>query len=178
MMPRPLNRQGFLKLAVLLSLAASAAITLLVIALSQEDSAATLTVTNSNDSGPGSLRQAIIDANAAAGVADAINFRVSGTIVLSSTLPQITDVAGLTIDGAGQSITVSGNNGVGVMIVSPVAKLDLRNLTIANGSVPTGSGGGILNTGGTLTLSNSTVSNNATDLEGGGITNQRHTDAA
>jgi len=81
-------------------------------------------------------------------------------------------VAGLTIDGVGQSITVSGDSSVRVMIVSPAGKLDLRNLTIANGSVPAGSGGGILNTGGTLTLTNSTVSSNATRLEGGGITNR------
>jgi len=41
-------------------------------------SATTFTVTNTNDSGAGSLRQAILDANAAAG-ADTIAFNVSGT---------------------------------------------------------------------------------------------------
>ena len=40
-------------------------------------SAATFTVTNTNDSGPGSLRQAILDANGAAGL-DTIAFNVSG----------------------------------------------------------------------------------------------------
>ena len=45
--------------------------------------AATFTVTNTNDSGAGSLRQAILDANLA-GVANTINFAVSGTIVLTS----------------------------------------------------------------------------------------------
>ena len=39
--------------------------------------AATFTVTNLNDSGAGSLRQAILDANAAAG-ADTITFSVNG----------------------------------------------------------------------------------------------------
>ena len=39
---------------------------------------ATYTVTNTNDSGAGSLRQAIIDANANAG-ADTINFNINGT---------------------------------------------------------------------------------------------------
>ncbi len=39
--------------------------------------AASFTVTNTDDSGPGSLRQAILDANAAAG-ADTITFGVSG----------------------------------------------------------------------------------------------------
>ena len=47
--------------------------------------AATFTVTNLNDSGPGSLRQAILDANAAAGD-DTIVFQsgLSGTITLTS----------------------------------------------------------------------------------------------
>jgi hypothetical protein len=40
-------------------------------------SAATFTVTSTADSGAGTLRQAIIDANAAAG-ADTINFSIAG----------------------------------------------------------------------------------------------------
>ncbi len=55
---------------------------------------ATYTVTNTNDSGAGSLRQAILDANANAGL-DTINFSISGTgvhtIALGSVLPTITD---------------------------------------------------------------------------------------
>ena len=45
--------------------------------------AATFTVTNTNDSGSGTLRQAILDANANAGVADTINFDsgVTGAIL-------------------------------------------------------------------------------------------------
>src|SRR4051812_30634032 len=64
---------------------------------------ATLVVLNTNDSGTGSLRQAIIDANAASG-ADLINFNVPGvgvrTINLMSPLPPITEA--LTIDGYSQ----------------------------------------------------------------------------
>ncbi|MSQ09546.1 MAG: hypothetical protein EXR52_00855 [Dehalococcoidia bacterium] len=62
-------------------------------------------VTTLADSGAGSLRQAILDANAAPG-ADTITFGVSGTIVLTSSLPDITDGSGLTIDGIGQSIVI------------------------------------------------------------------------
>ena len=55
--------------------------------------AATFTVTNTNDSGPGSLRQAIIDANANPGL-DTISFNIAGsgvhTIVPLSTMA-ITD---------------------------------------------------------------------------------------
>jgi hypothetical protein len=65
--------------------------------------AATLMVINTNDGGTGSLRQAIIDANAASG-ADLINFNVPGagvrTINLMSPLPPITEA--LTIDGYSQ----------------------------------------------------------------------------
>ena len=59
----------------------------------------TFTVTNTNDSGAGSLRQAIIDANANAG-ADVIDFNITGigahTINLLSALPNITEA--VTID--------------------------------------------------------------------------------
>src|SRR5262245_16073021 len=115
--------------------------------------AATFTVTNTNDSGAGSLRQAIVDANTTAG-ADTITFSVSGTITLGSTLPSIAD--DVTIDGSGQSITISGNYAVPVMLVNGVATLNLQNLTIANGKGD--QGGGIINFGGTLNVTNSTFS--------------------
>lgn len=61
--------------------------------------AATYTVANTNDAGAGSLRQAIIDANANAGF-DVINFNgaLSGTISLQSDFPSITE--GVQIDGS------------------------------------------------------------------------------
>ena len=51
---------------------------LCVIALSTQ--AATITVTNTNNSGAGSLRQAIADANDG----DTINFGITGTITLAT----------------------------------------------------------------------------------------------
>ncbi|MBI3952270.1 MAG: hypothetical protein HY314_17610 [Acidobacteria bacterium] len=63
---------------------------------------ATFTVTNTNNSGAGSLRQAILGANASPG-ADMINFSVGSggkTINLTSALPTITDA--VTIDGTTQ----------------------------------------------------------------------------
>jgi hypothetical protein len=61
------------------------------------------TVTTTNDSGAGSLRQAILDANANPG-ADTIAFNIPGsgtrTITLSSPLPSITEA--VTIDGTTQ----------------------------------------------------------------------------
>ena len=62
--------------------------------------AATFTVTNTNDSGAGSLRQAILDANATSG-GDSIEFNIPGsgvhTIAPMSALPAMTDT--VTIDG-------------------------------------------------------------------------------
>jgi hypothetical protein len=62
--------------------------------------AANFTVTNTNDSGAGSLRQAILNANAAPG-ADTVRFAVPGdgvkTISPTSELPRITEA--LTVDG-------------------------------------------------------------------------------
>ena len=64
--------------------------------------ATTFTVTNTNDTGAGSLRQAILDANASAGP-DVIGFSIGSgpqRIVVTSELPAITDP--LTIDGTTQ----------------------------------------------------------------------------
>ena len=65
--------------------------------------AATFTVTTTGDAGPGSLRQAILDANGAAGP-DTIVFSIGGgglaTIAPTSALPPITDA--VTIDGSTQ----------------------------------------------------------------------------
>ena len=132
--------------------------------------AGTFTVINLNDSGAGSLRQAIMDANAAPG-ADTIDFSVSGTITLVSTLPNITDAAGLTIDGTGQAVNISGNHAVQVAVVDTDASLTLDHLTIADGKgLGIGVSGGIGNYG-TLTITNSTFSDNDSSGYGGGILN-------
>ncbi|MDQ3754414.1 MAG: hypothetical protein M3371_06750 [Acidobacteriota bacterium] len=64
---------------------------------------ATIVVTNTNDSGAGSLRQAILDANATAGT-QTIAFNIPGsgvqTISPLSALPTITDA--VVIDGTTQ----------------------------------------------------------------------------
>ncbi len=65
--------------------------------------AATLTVSNTNDSGPGSLRQAILDANSTNGL-DTIVFQIPGsgvhTIAPATPLPAVTDP--VVIDGTTQ----------------------------------------------------------------------------
>ncbi|MBE2293529.1 MAG: hypothetical protein IAF00_01215, partial [Phycisphaerales bacterium] len=121
---------------------------LLYLLLDLKAEAATFIVSNTADSGMGSLRQAILDANGVAGN-DTIVFDVGGTISLITTLPPITDPAGLTIDGTGQAITISGGDTVQVMRVNNGAKLTLEHLTVVDGRA--GGGGGIFNTG-TLTV--------------------------
>lgn len=71
-------------------------------------SAATITVANTNDAGAGSLRQAIIDSNASAGVLDTINFNaaLSGTITLASNLEVILDP--VIIDGSTANDALGG----------------------------------------------------------------------
>ncbi len=191
-----------LRSLMLLMLAALAASVLMAVVIAAPAQAAPFSVTNTADSGEGSLRQAISDANASVGE-DTINFdpSLSGqTITLGSEL-RITDSAGLIIDGASANITVSGNNAVRVFDVIG-AKLTLNNLTVANGRGASGggiynnggtltvtnstlsgnsapyvgtSGGGIINNGGTLTVSNSTLSGNSANYAGGGIENIRGT---
>ncbi|HEY8158460.1 MAG TPA: PxKF domain-containing protein [Methylobacter sp.] len=145
----------------------------------------TLSATHTAD-GLCTLSEAIINANedsdttsgdcAAGSGADTITFRVSGTITLDNTLPNITDVDGLSIDGNGQNVTVSGNNAVQVMRVEAGATLKLLHLTVANGFLtfppfPGNSDGGGIYNAGTLNVSNSTFSGNFTISGGGGIYN-------
>jgi hypothetical protein len=132
---------------------------------------APLTVTSPADAGAGTLRQAITDANAAAG-ADAIAFdpALTGqTIALAAALPAITDP--LTITGLGQAaLTVRGTAGARVFQVNPGVAATITDLTVTGGSVA-GNGGGILNNGGMLTLQRVTVAGNAATggFSGGGV---------
>src|SRR5574338_1444983 len=78
---------------------------------------ATFTVINTNDSGPGSLRQAILDANANAGL-DTIEFDIPGagvhTIAPATPLDAITDpvvIDGYTQPGASQNTDANAFNG-------------------------------------------------------------------
>jgi hypothetical protein len=94
--------------------------------------AATFTVTNLNDSGPGSLRQAVSDANANPG-ADTIVFQsgLTGTITLTSGEIGITEE--VTINGPGAGIiTVSGNHTSRILNGSGV-NLTLSGLALING---------------------------------------------
>ena len=60
-----------------------------------------------------------------------VTFACSGTIVLTST---ITIAANTTIDGSGQSVTLSGGGAVRLFKVNGGVTLSLQELTVANGS--------------------------------------------
>ena len=125
-----------------------------------------ITVTNANDSGAGSLRQAI------AGLCSGgtISFNGSYTIPLAS---QLEIGSSVTIDGAGHNVTISGNNAVRVFHIDSGATAALKNLTIANGKMtatgPLGYGGGIFNDGSLMIMNSTLADNNATT--GGAIYN-------
>jgi hypothetical protein len=152
-----------------------------------------LQVTNTNDSGTGSVREAITDANGLPG-RDVIAFApgVTGTINLQSELPALTGY--LEIDGPGLAqLTVRRNTGGNYRIftIETGAKAKISGLTITNGSSDLG--GGVRNSGelllervalrsnsataqgggayneGTLTIKSSTVSGNSAQGDSGGI---------
>ena len=126
----------------------------------------TLIVTNTNDSGPGSLRQALLDANDG-GV---IGFAVTGTIGLTS--GELLVTKNITISGPGsENLTVNGNHQSRAFHIASGQTVAICGLTIMNGHT-TESGGGILNNHAVLLLSNCAITgNSAAGNIGGGIHN-------
>ena len=144
------------------------AVVALALAPAMVANAADIQVTNNNDSGAGSLRQAIANV----GIGEEITFadNVTGTITL--TTGQLSISKNLTITGPGADIlTISGNNASRVFNIGSGVTVTISGLTIANGNDTTG--GGIRNLG-TLTVNNCTVSSNDAVGNGGGIANHSH----
>ncbi len=105
---------------------------LLALLFSLQAKAASFPVTNTNDAGPGSLRQAILDANATSGGPHAIVFNVYGQITILSTLPTITS-NGLTIDGQNRiTINSNGTNQIINPFVINANNVAIRNFTLTN----------------------------------------------
>ena len=133
-----------------------------------------ITVTSLADAGPGSLRDAISLANTSG---ETILFDVTGTIVLTGGELQIRHA--MTIDGAGQDVTVSGNGMSRVFDVAGGTSANPMIVSIANIMIVGGfvaaddpssiAGGGIRNSA-QLTLGQVTLSGNSAGL-GGAVAN-------
>jgi hypothetical protein len=127
--------------------------------------AATITVTNTNDNGPGSLRQALADANAN----DTIDFVVTGTIALES--GELLVDKTITIAGPGaDTLAVDGNADSRVFHISAGQSVTISGLAIMNGHstgvLPDVGGAGIYNDHATLTVDNCAMSANVVDNGG------------
>jgi hypothetical protein len=134
----------------------------LVCAVAISAEANNIIVTNTNDSGPGSLRQALVDANDG----DTINFAVTGTIGLTSA--ELTINHDVTISGPDPNlleVTRSSNTRFRIFYIMPGHNVIIRGLTVSNGNFD---GGGIFNDHSNATVDNCTVRNNSGD-SGGGI---------
>ncbi|MEO6758579.1 MAG: right-handed parallel beta-helix repeat-containing protein, partial [Saprospiraceae bacterium] len=148
--------------------------------------ASTLTVTNGNDTGSGSLRNAITSSVAG----DVIVF--SGVTTVSLTSNELLIDKNLTINGgAGVTVTRSGGTLFRIFLIT-AGTVTLNNLTISNGNKNFGAGiyastgtsvtlntciitgnqstqGGGIQNNGSMTLTNCAVTNNSASTEGGGI---------
>lgn len=134
-------------------------------------------VTNADDLGAGSLRNALADAAALPG-ADVITFSPSvfnalfNTIELYSELT-VDDPAGVTIDASAlqAGLTLDGAMVSRLIKVKPGSSLTLKGLTLTGGDgsgVEFGSGGAIYNSG-TLTLVRCNITANSAFFDGGAI---------
>lgn len=138
---------------------------LAVVILAPALAAATFNVTTNADSGAGSLRQAIIDANAAAGP-HTIQFTgaigSNRTVSLQSALPDITEEVTVIGLASNDVIVRRGTTTVHFRIFTATGNLELRNLWVVNGSVQAAAGadaeGGAIHTAGDLTMESCVVS--------------------
>ncbi|HVM63180.1 MAG TPA: choice-of-anchor Q domain-containing protein [Verrucomicrobiae bacterium] len=138
-----------------------------------------ITLTSTADSGPGTLRDALVNGNLAdGGTIDATG--ISGTISLTSGELLISNSISILGPGPG-NLAVSGQGASRVFYIAPGNSVAISGLAITNGAAPIFGtaamlvGGGIYNDNATLTISNCTLSGNSAISsyfgKGGGIYN-------
>jgi len=140
--------------------------------------AASLVVTTLADSGPGSLRAAITNANLAPG--GTITFSVTGTINLLSALPTLSQSMTITGPGA-SSLAIQSGGSFLVFNIGSGTTVSISGVTVQNGGIANlgtlalsscvmtiniGGMGGAINNAGTLSMSQCSILNNAA---GGGL---------
>ena len=141
---------------------------MLLYAVAIQVRATTITVINTNDGGPGSLRQALVDANPG----DTITFAVTGTIGLTSA--ELVIDKNLTLSGPGPdmlAVSRTSNTQFRIFHVTASRTVNIEGLAISSGDAQFDYGGGILNDQATLTLTNCSVVDNVAYSGGGGIYN-------
>jgi hypothetical protein len=171
-----------------------------VMALEARTLLSTLTVSNTNDSGAGSLRAAVNQANVDGGgdtILFSSLFNTPQTIALTGGQIELTGKTGpTTIQGPGANLlSVSGNNVSRVFQIDANVSASISGVTISGGNAGNSAGGGLSNAGtldltactvsgnsaaggaglynkGTLDLTACTVSGNSAEAGGGGLYSQ------
>lgn len=139
--------------------------------------AATFTVTNINDSGPGSLRDAVVQAYAAGGQ-NTVNFAVTGTIVLTSGRIQLSGALNIVGPGA-DKLTIDGNgngNIFSVFLTDPTCPsvdgpdylVSISGLRLTNG-LRNGRSGGAIFSEHSLWLDSVVIDKNVAGIGGGAM---------
>ena len=141
-----------------------------------EVSVTVYTVTNANDSGTGSLRDAITQANQNQSTYgsliqfDPTVFNTPQKITLSSPLTLSETAGPEVISGPDANlVTVSGNDAVEVFQTGGAVTVSLSGLTISDGYAYLGNGGAMCNYGGTLTVTNCAFNHNSAFYSAGAI---------
>lgn len=124
-------------------------------------------VTNRNDAGGGSLREALGDA--LPGTVIRFDPSLDGAVFASGGFPILVPFVKIDAGDLGDGITLNGGGSARLFEIKPTAVVELCGLTIEDG-YRFDCGGGILNQG-VLTLSKCTVRNCVAELRGGGICN-------
>jgi CSLREA domain-containing protein len=133
-------------------------------------------VTNTADSGAGSLRQAILDANAKVDF-NPIFFQsgLTGNVTLLSALPDLT--TSMSINGPGPNVltvqrsTASGTPTFRILTIQS-GTVNISGLTISGGNFGGGGAGLFVSAPATVTVANCTISGNTdNNFGGGGIAN-------
>jgi CSLREA domain-containing protein len=131
-----------------------------------DDAGATITTCGATCTLRDAINAALADGNGDIDFASGL----SGTITLGGSLPSISTAGSVDIVGPGANLlSVSGASTYPILNIAG-GTVDISGLTLTGGKT-TASGGGIDNTGGTLTLSNSVVSSNSATSNGGAINN-------
>ena len=128
-----------------------------------------ITVSNINDSGPGSLRQAIADAAPAATI-----IVPAGIYTLTTGELQISNSLTITGSGAASTIIDAGDQSRVFDTSGPNSDITIAGVTIADGETQPApgkalaEGGGVLNQDATLTLADDVIKDSIADADGDG----------